>query len=145
MKHIDSMRCPAKTRIWRLLGRPVSNVEIYQTGPSRLRNARRARTIAGILVEHGHLILAGFARPVPAGGSDLDGTQVAIRPTASPAADYSRRTLTATRPAGGPQRALHVVILEGWTPIATARVAVSFWLPAGRLRSQGSLHPNHER
>jgi Protein of unknown function (DUF3987) len=38
------------------VGRPVSNVEIYQAGPSRLRNAKRARAIAGLLVEHGHII-----------------------------------------------------------------------------------------
>jgi hypothetical protein len=37
------------------IARPISLVEIYQCGPNALRNARCARQIAGILVEHGYL------------------------------------------------------------------------------------------
>jgi hypothetical protein len=35
--------------------RPVSLVEIYQNGPTLLRNAKIARYIAGVLVEHGQI------------------------------------------------------------------------------------------
>lgn len=38
------------------LQRPVSLVEIYQCGPSHLRNARRARHFVRILADHGHLV-----------------------------------------------------------------------------------------
>lgn len=37
------------------LNRPVSLVEIYQCGPTQLRNARRARNTAHILYSHGHV------------------------------------------------------------------------------------------
>ncbi len=40
------------------LGRPVSLIEIYQCGPSDVRNAKRARQIAEILVDHGHIVPA---------------------------------------------------------------------------------------
>jgi hypothetical protein len=40
------------------LDRPVSLIEIYQRGPVQLRNARRARHVADILISHGHLLPA---------------------------------------------------------------------------------------
>jgi hypothetical protein len=39
-------------------GRPVSLVEIYQMGPQRVRNVKRARHFVHILAEHGYLIPA---------------------------------------------------------------------------------------
>lgn len=46
----------------RKLDRPVTLVEIYQCGPSDLRNAKAARYTANVLVEHGHIVPTKLAK-----------------------------------------------------------------------------------